>query len=313
MRLDRVTPFSWKKQGLIYQPDVSEFTHGSHPSIVYYNDNIFVLAFARRDAQQRSHIFLCHAEVRDGALKLISEPKMAMKYGEPGHYDCHGVIGSCFVQHNANFYLYYVGWLNLPDKMWVYSTGRAVLDPDNLTLEREFRGPVLGANKENPMFASIVACHITESNLWQAWYNAGVRWEREGDGWKPYYGLHYGHSQNGVDWICDSEMCIPFADEYEYAFGRPSVIVKNGTYYMWYAHRATKYITTYRFGFATSKDGRRWNRKDALVGIDVSPEGWDSEMLCYPCVFEHKNTLYMLYNGNGYGKTGFGLAVLEDD
>ena len=47
------------------------------------------------------------------------------------------------------------------------------------------------------------------------------------------------------------------------------------------------------------------------VGIDVSKNGWDSEMICYPYVFDHKGKRYMLYNGNGYGKTGFGLAVLE--
>ncbi len=40
--------------------------------------------------------------------------------------------------------------------------------------------------------------------------------------------------------------------------------------------------------------------------IDVSESGWDSEMIKYPCVFEHEGQLYMLYNGNSYGKTGIG-------
>ena len=52
---------------------------------------------------------------------------------------------------------------------------------------------------------------------------------------------------------------------------------------------------------------------DELVGLDVSPNGWDSEMICYPYVFDHGRNRYMLYNGNGYGKTGFGLSVLEQD
>ena len=47
--------------------------------------------------------------------------------------------------------------------------------------------------------------------------------------------------------------------------------------------------------------------------LDVSPSGWDSEMVCYPHVFDHKGKRYMLYNGNGYGRTGFGLAVLEEE
>ena len=45
----------------------------------------------------------------------------------------------------------------------------------------------------------------------------------------------------------------------------------------------------------------------------MSAEGWDSEMICYPYVFEHRGRFFMLYNGNGYGKTGFGVAVLENN
>ena len=31
-------------------------------------------------------------------------------------------------------------------------------------------------------------------------------------------------------------------------------------------------------------------------------------MICYPFVLEHKGEIYMLYNGNQYGKEGFGIA-----
>jgi hypothetical protein len=34
-------------------------------------------------------------------------------------------------------------------------------------------------------------------------------------------------------------------------------------------------------------------------------------MIEYPCVFDHDRRRYMLYNGNDYGRTGIGLAVLE--
>ena len=50
---------------------------------------------------------------------------------------------------------------------------------------------------------------------------------------------------------------------------------------------------------------------DEKVGIDVSDEGWDSEMIAYPHVFETAGNIYMLYLGNEVGKYGFGLAVLE--
>ena len=47
------------------------------------------------------------------------------------------------------------------------------------------------------------------------------------------------------------------------------------------------------------------------TGIDVSEEGWDSQMICYSFVFSHKENYYMLYNGNQNGKEGFGLTILK--
>lgn len=306
----RKQPFPWRKQGVLFEPE-GDFTHGSHPCAIHIEGDRYVVAFTRRDSDQRSHIFLSNAVVSQGRIELLGTPKLALRPGEPCHFDCDGVISVCFVKHGGAIYLYYVGWQNLLEGRWICDTGRAKLDEGGLTLTREFLGPVLGRDKSNPLFAAATAFHVS-GDLWQTWYNSGIRWEKTAEGWKHYYGIHYAHSHNGVDWTCLPGICLPFADEYEYAFGRPSVIYREDSYFMWYAHRATRTIDTYRIGFAWSADGRHWERHDALSGIDVSPTGWDSEMICYPCVFEHKGSMYMLYNGNGYGKTGFGLAVMED-
>jgi hypothetical protein len=294
----------------VYAPAGTEFSHGSHPCALHYHDDIFIVAFTRRDPQQRSHIFLSYARVDAGIMSLVGEPTLALGYGSPGTFDCDGVISVCLIAHRGVIYLYYVGWQNLPDTLWSCDTGRAILDPGALTLIREFPGPVLGRDKHNPLFAAATAFHVT-GDIWRTWYNSGVRWERTADGWRHYYGIHYAESRDGIDWTCRPGMCIPFADDYEYAFGRPSVYYLDGTYYMWFAHRATRDIATYRIGFASSADGYTWLRNDALAGLDVAPQGWDSEMICYPYVFAHHGLMYMLYNGNGYGRTGFGLAVME--
>ena len=305
--------FKWKKKGLLFGPNVPGFTHASHPTIIHVRDDIFVVAFSCRDSRQRSHIFLAYAEVSDWKVVLKGEPKLALDPGDPGYFDCDGVISGSFLKHNGQYYLYYVGWQNLSDGFWINDTGRAVLDVDGLVLQKEFLGPVLGRDKNNPLFAAATVFFITKDDVWHTWYNSGIRWERTSQGWRPYYGIHHAKSMDGIDWICDPGLCIPFADEYEYAFGRPSVVYWDNLFYMWFAHRATKDIETYRIGFASSKDGLNWDRNDALAGIDVSADGWDSEMICYPFVFDHKGKRYMLYNGNGYGKTGFGLAVMEEE
>lgn len=308
--LDSGKPFAWRKVGRLYEPDMPGFTHGSHPCAVHFRDDTFVVVFTCRDARQRSHVFLSYATVADGNMTLLGAPKMALAPGGPAHFDCDGAISVCIVEHGGRHYLYYVGWQNLPEGLWICDTGRAILDLENLTLTREFAGPVLGRDKHNPLFAAATAFHVS-GDEWHTWYNSGVKWEMTDKGWHHHYGIHHARSSNGIDWVCDPGLCIPFADEYEYAFGRPTVYFCDDTYLMWFAHRATKHIDTYRIGFASSRDGLAWDRNDALAGIDVAANGWDSEMICYPYVFEHRGIFYMLYNGNGYGRTGFGLAVLE--
>jgi hypothetical protein len=303
--------FNWEKQGLLLSPGIDNFTHASHPCIIHVNNDIFIAAFTCRDQLQRSHVYLCYAEVSEGNIGLTDTPRQALAPGKTGYFDCDGVISGCFVKHGDNIYLYFVGWQNLPEGLWICDTGRAALDVDRLTLRKEFPGPVLGRDKNNPLFAAATAFFISEDGQWHTWYNSGIKWEKKSGGWHHQYGIHHAVSSDGIDWICEPGLCIPFADKYEYAFGRPSVVYWNDRYHMWFAHRATKNIATYRMGYASSKDGLNWQRNDSIAGIDVSAEGWDSEMICYPSVFRHKGYKYMLYNGNDYGRTGFGYAVMR--
>lgn len=299
----------WDKQGLIYAPPKDGFTHSSHPCCLAYSQNNYIVAFSRRDVHKRSQIFLAMAEAKHGHFAFKTKPKLCWTHGEPGHFDCDGAISVCLIEHNGCIYLYYVGWQNLLDIPWTCETGRLRLDPKSLTLEREFKGPVLARDKDNPIFASGTA-FLIENDRWKTWYNSALKWNKTEAGWQPQYGIHYAESSDGVDWQCEPGLCLPFRDDHEYAFGRPCIFKEQDMYIMWYAHRATKTTDTYRIGVSISKDGRNWIRKDHLAGIDVSDTGWDSEMICYPCVFKDDTHYYMLYNGNGYGETGIGLATL---
>ena len=82
---------------------------------------------------------------------------------------------------------------------------------------------------------------------------------------------------------------------------------EDGIFRMWYSYKGE----SYRMGYAESDDGVTWTRQDDRVGIDVSADGWDSEMIEYPCIFNHKGRKYMLYNGNNYGFDGIGMAIVE--
>jgi hypothetical protein len=69
----------------------------------------------------------------------------------------------------------------------------------------------------------------------------------------------------------------------------------------------------YRLGYACSRDLLTWHRDDSQVESafeDCHPGDWDYDMKCYPHFCVSGERLYLLYNGNDFGRQGFGAAVL---
>jgi hypothetical protein len=95
------------------------------------------------------------------------------------------------------------------------------------------------------------------------------------------------------------------------------VFEANGAYHMFFCYRYSLGYRGrdrgYRIGYARSTDLEHWVRDDARAGIDVSPEGWDAEMVSYPHVFALDGAIYMMYLGNQVGRHGFGLARLDGE
>ncbi len=83
----------------------------------------------------------------------------------------------------------------------------------------------------------------------------------------------------------------------------------DGNYKMFYSIRTIS--KGYQLAYAESKDGLTWVRQEG-VGLELSPNGWDSKNMSYPNVIRHKNRVYMFYCGNNCGETGFGYAVLRE-
>lgn len=301
---------NWEKKGLIINKAQDGFTHASHPSMIHLDENKFLMAFSSRKNKQ-SHIFLCHAQINSKKIEIISDIKLALSPSKPGYFDSEGLLNCCFVKHAEKIYIYYSGWQNIHVGLWHCDTGRAVVDPESLTAKREFDGPILGRDKNNPIFAAATSVHVDKNNNWKTWYNSGISWEKRENSWHCKYGIHYATSSNGVDWDCRPGLIIPIKDQYEHSFGRPCVVCWENNYHIWFAYRGTKNYSTYRIGYAFSKDGINWNRDDDKAGITISNEGWDSESICYPYVIKFNNDKFLLYCGNNYGETGFGYAIAK--
>jgi hypothetical protein len=297
----------WKKLGRIFCPEGNHSwmqSHAAVPFAVPLGGDLFRIYFSTRDVENRSRTASLDLDIRHPSRVLALSPDPLFDLGELGAFDDSGVMISWIVPQQPRDFVYYFGWNLGRTVSFRNSIGLAYKDGENLA--RAFRGPILDRTRLEPHFCAN-PCVLEERSRWRMWYLSCIKWEMQGARAKHYYHIKYAESADGIDWDRRQVVALDFEDPSEYAFSRPCVLRDADRYRMWYSYRGDRY----RIGYAESTDGIAWTRMDAHAGIDTSPSGWDSEMVEYPFVFDHGDSRYMLYNGNDYGRTGFGLAVLE--
>ncbi|MFQ5787998.1 MAG: hypothetical protein ACE5H1_08450 [Thermodesulfobacteriota bacterium] len=300
----------WIKKGQIFKPE-GQFdwvmTHSMLPIPERRGDDLYRVYFSGRDKFNRSLVGYVEFDINNPKKILKISEKPVLGLGELGTFDDNGVTPSWIVNHEGEKYLYYVGWNKGSTVRMAEMAGLAISVDGGETYQRVSRAPILERTDKEPLTLLAATCVLVEDRIWRMWYVSGTEWVH-----KDFvrYNIKYAESKDGIKWNRDGRVAIDFKNKYEHALARPCVIKEDGLYKMWYCCRLDN--STYRIGYAESKDGLSWNRKDNEAGIDASESGWDSEMIAYPNVFNHKGKKYLLYNGNGYGRNGFGYAVLED-
>jgi hypothetical protein len=309
----------WQKKGLIFTPDKNYpwmLHHASSPFVDRINDEILRIYFGPRDSEGRTVAAFIEVEADDPANVLYIHDRPALSLGKLGAFDDSGVSPSCIVNYQGKKYLFYTGWNKSVTVPYRNSIGLAVSEDGGRTFERLFDGPVLDRNHIDPYFC-ITPFVLLEGGTWKLWYASTTGYVVEQDQPYPVYQIKYAESENGFEWVRSGKACIEYKAAGE-ANARPCVIKENGLYRMWYCFRGSGGFRTdknqsYRIGYADSPDGIEWQRKDEIAGIERSEEGWDSTMIAYPFVYYHRGVKHMLYNGNGFGESGFGYATLVDD
>ncbi len=288
----------WEKQGNLF----SQTNYAVVPNIFLLSDGTHRIIFCDRDEQNRS-IPLSVDLVQVSEVTHF-EDKPLLSLGDWGKFDAHGIMPTWLQRVNEALYLFYIGWNRAVDVPFRNAIGLAISNDNGNTFYKYADGPILDRSVHDPCFVASCCTLIEPNGLWRMWYLSCIEWHVDNGQLQHVYHIKYAESDDGIHWRRDGRVCIDFKDETEYAISRPCVIKDDDCYRMWYSYRGE----SYRIGYAESEDGLHWTRKDDEVGIDVSPAGWDSEMIEYPYVFDHDDQRYLLYNGNGYGRTGIGLA-----
>ncbi|MBN27990.1 MAG: hypothetical protein CL578_23520 [Alteromonadaceae bacterium] len=297
----------WLKIGRVYTPS-SEYdwatTHASVPIAELIEGDLFRIYFSTRDAKHRSVTTSVVMNINSPNAIIEQPSTIVLSPGALGEFDDSGAMGSWITHHEGNKYFYYIGW-NLCSSVPFRNSIGLSINSNKEGFKRYSPGPIVDRTPFEPHFCAS-CCVLKNANKWRMWYLSCTEWFMQSNG-KPEHRYHikYAESKDGINWDRQGVIAIDYLDQNEIAISRPSVIFDKGIWKMWFSYRSVD--LSYRIGYAQSYDGIHWDRAKGPV-LEVSNDGWDSEMVAYPYVFQHKGQRYMLYNGNDYGRTGFGLA-----
>lgn len=316
--------FKWKKLGLVFNPTdyknnswLNEFAQA--PSVLEYDDFIRVYFSCRPKANEQGQ-YVSYSSYVDlnknnfNVLKLGENP--ILELGKLGTFDEFGTYPSSIIKINDKYMVFYGGWTRCESVPFNVAIGCGISD-DGKIFEKLGNGPILSYSLDEPFILSGPKIRKF-GDTYYLFYIAGRRWITVNGKPEPVYKIRMATSKDTLNWEkYNKDLIEDLLNENE-AQASPDVIFANGKYHMFFCYREASDFRknkdrSYKIGYAHSTDLISWIRDDSKVGIEISEEGWDSEMIAYPHVVKLNGKYYMFYLGNEVGKYGFGIAELEGD
>lgn len=314
----------WRKLGQIFNPIEHKLSNNcvefaQSPQTLIFDD--FVRIYFSTREKDRMGKYLSHISFVDfdkkfrDVLNISNGPVISL--GNLGCYDEHGIFPLNVLWEKDRVLGFICGWSRRVSVSVETSIGLAISYDNGLTFKRVGDGPILSASLKEPFLIGDPFVRVY-NGIFYMWYIYGTRWFKESDEVMPdrVYKVGCATSTDGVSWNRYGRQLISDKLNSNECQALPTVIDFEDKYHMFFCYRQAVGFrknkgSAYRIGYAFSGDLVNWARDDSSSGIDVSEGEWDSDMMCYPHVFHCEGNIYMLYNGNEFGRFGFGLAVLE--
>ena len=302
---------SWKDRNFVYCSNgfASWACSGAMiPTPILHDESTIRIFAGFLDASGRSRIGYLDVCGKDPTRILDIGQRPVLDIGQPGAFDDNGVVPISLVRHGQELRLYYVGFQLRNDVPYTMLAGLAISTDEGKTFTRPSDSPLLPPIP-GERYVRTAPFVLKEGNTWKAWYIGGDSWITIAGKKLPTYSLKFLTSSDGLTWEGQGSVCLEPQQPDEFGFGRPWILYENGKYCMFYSIRSRS--NGYRLGYAESNDALQWTRCDDQIGMDITREPWENENICYTALLTTKNDVYLFYNGNNYGKTGFGYARLD--
>ncbi len=314
--------FKWKKLGKVFDPLEREEKYwmeiyAQAPSPIVFENYLRVYFSSREQADKYgkfiSRLGYIDLDKKDLFNIVNISKKPILSLGEKGTFDEFGTYPVSVIKVENEIKAYYAGWTRCESVPFNAAIGLAVSLDNGDSFKRIGMGPVLSYTCDEPFVLG--SPRIKKfGNTWYLWYSAGREWICTDGMSQPVYKIRMATSIDGIKWTKYGKNIIQNVLEENECQASADVFYFKNKYHMFFSYRYNLGYTErnrgYKIGYASSNDLYHWERNDALAGIKKSIEGWDSESISYPNVFELNGKLYMFYQGNEIGKNGFGLAEL---
>ena len=316
----------WKKLGKIFNPTEHKLPNecvqfAQSPQALVFDDYVRIYfstrALDKNNGKYLSHIAFIDVHKNMHDIIRVSD-KTVISLGELGCFDEHGIFPMSVLRYGDAIYGYTCGWNRRVSVSVDTAIGLAISHDEGLTFHRIGNGPVLAATLHEPCLVGDGFVKLI-GGTFHMWYIFGTEWKKYDADSPPdrIYKIGHAVSEDGINWVKEEARQI-ISDRLglDESQALPTVIEVAGRYHMFFCYRQSFNFRMdnargYCIGHAHSDDLSNWTRDDEHPRLEVSQGEWDSDMQCYPHVFECDSRIYLLYNGNEFGRYGFGLAMLE--
>ena len=315
--------FKWQKLGRVFNPRegsraswLHEFAQAPCTLVCDRFVRVYFSCRPRPDSNGQYTSYTAFLDLKRADLlsivRIADQPILPL--GGLGEFDEFGIYPTSVIRDRDEVLAYYGGWTRCESVPFNVAIGVARSNDGGETFQKLGRGPVLSYSRDEPFVLSGPKIRRF-GDRWYLFYIAGRKWKLVEGRPEPVYGIRMAWSRDGITWEKAGRNLIECRLEEDEAQASPDVFFRDGRYHMFFCYRRSEKFRSrengYRIGYAVSEDLMHWVRDDSKAGIDVSDDGWDSQMLSYPHVFELDGEIYMFYLGNEVGREGFGLARLE--
>lgn len=286
-------------------------SHAQVPFAMMHDDGFIRVFYATRDSHSRSAVASIDIDPNNPKKILRHSLKPAIIHGPGGAFDDSGVMPSWFVQDSDKLWMYYTAWNRSVEASYRLSIGMAVSSDGGLSFDRLFEGPILDRSIYDPIWVG-QPCVIREDNKWKMWYLSCVKIQIVNDHPEPFYEVKIAISDDGVNWVRNGDVALSIDSTNGIdAIGRPYVYKAGPLYYMFHSDRMAKDYrhdrkSAYSIRLSSSLDGNTWSSEELTIqGLEAD---WCSLMNEYASYIKCGEKELLFFNGNGFGKTGFGYA-----